>query len=167
MAIAVDRKRALRDPERTRPLIQTLTVGPIVPPAGSASFGERVLSTSSRGIRLSIKSTQLNQASRHRIFTLTDTSMSFCLRDARPSRVPTRLEAALARLDRSVRKSVRHNEAMESMFTEWQSRWATRRDDIVRRLEAIDSQLNVWRPAGETTPRFAVVRAVEEGCLAQ
>jgi hypothetical protein len=93
--------------------------------------------------------------------------MAFCLRDERPSRVPTRLEAALARLDRNLRKSVRHNEALESMFTEWQSRWATRRDDIVRRLEAIDSQLNVWRPSGETTPRFAVVGAVEEGCLAQ
>jgi hypothetical protein len=93
--------------------------------------------------------------------------MAFCLRDERPSRVPTRLEAALARLDRNLRKSVRHSEALESMFTEWQSRWATRRDDIVRRLEAIDSQLNVWRPSSETTPRFAVVSAVEEGCLAQ
>ena len=51
--------------------------------------------------------------------------MAFCLRDERPSRVPTRLEAALARLDRNLRKSVRHNEALESMFTEWQSRWAT------------------------------------------
>jgi hypothetical protein len=93
--------------------------------------------------------------------------MPFCLRDERPSRIPSRLEAALARLDRNVRKSVRHNEAMESMFTEWQSRWATRRDDIVRRLEAIDSQLNVWRPSSETTPRFAVVSAVEEGGLVQ
>ncbi len=47
------------------------------------------------------------------------------------------------------------------MFAQWQSRWANRRDDIVRRLEAIDSQLDVWRPSDET-PRLAVVSASEE-----
>ncbi len=48
------------------------------------------------------------------------------------------------------------------MFTQWQSRWASRRDDIVRRLEAIDSQLDVWRPSSDTTPRLAVVSVSEE-----
>jgi hypothetical protein len=82
--------------------------------------------------------------------------------DDRSSRVPTRLETALARLNRTLRNSARHGEAMESMFAQWQNRWANRRDDIVRRLEAIDSQLDVWRPSSETAPRLAVVSASEE-----
>jgi hypothetical protein len=48
------------------------------------------------------------------------------------------------------------------MFAEWQGRWASRRDDIVRRLEAIDSQLDVWQPSHVGTPRLAVVDASEE-----
>jgi hypothetical protein len=48
------------------------------------------------------------------------------------------------------------------MFTEWQSRWASRRDDIVRRLEAIDSQLDVWQPSNVETPRLAVVGESDE-----
>jgi len=48
------------------------------------------------------------------------------------------------------------------MFAEWQGRWASRRDDIVRRLEAIDSQLDVWQPSHVATPRLAVVNASEE-----
>jgi hypothetical protein len=49
------------------------------------------------------------------------------------------------------------------MFTEWQNRWASRREDIVRRLEAIDSQLDVWQPTNVGTPRLAVVEESEEG----
>lgn len=88
--------------------------------------------------------------------------MPFCPCDDRPSRVPTRLETALARLNRALRNGARQGEAMESMFAQWQSRWSSRRDDIVRRLEAIDSQLDVWQPASDATPRFAVVSASEE-----
>lgn len=51
---------------------------------------------------------------------------------------------------------------MESMYSQWQNRWAGRREDIVRRLEAIDSQLDVWQPSDETTPRLAVVGASED-----
>jgi hypothetical protein len=48
------------------------------------------------------------------------------------------------------------------MYSQWQNRLANRHDDIVRRLEAIDSQLDVWQPPSETTPRFAVVGTSEE-----
>jgi hypothetical protein len=51
---------------------------------------------------------------------------------------------------------------MDSMFAQWQNRWASRREDLVRRLEAIDSQLDIWQPSDEETPRFAVVGASEE-----
>jgi hypothetical protein len=90
--------------------------------------------------------------------------MPFCACDEQPSRVPTRFEAALARIERNLRTNARHGEAMDSMFTQWQSRWSNRRDDIIRRLEAIDSQLNVWRPSVDSTPRFAVVSPMEETC---
>ena len=48
------------------------------------------------------------------------------------------------------------------MFLQWQNRWASRHDDIVCRLEAIDSQLNGWKSEGEETPRLAVVGTPEE-----
>ena len=49
------------------------------------------------------------------------------------------------------------------MYSQWQNRCAGRRDDIVRRLEAIDSQLDVWQPAEDSTPRLALVGTAEEG----
>jgi hypothetical protein len=51
---------------------------------------------------------------------------------------------------------------MDSMYSQWQNRCAGRREDIVRRLEAIDSQLDVWQPSDETTPRLAVVGVSED-----
>ena len=52
---------------------------------------------------------------------------------------------------------------MESMFSQWQNRWSGRRDDIVRRLEAIDSQLDVWQSTRDASPRFSVVGAADDG----
>jgi len=86
--------------------------------------------------------------------------MTFCDEQTPQSR--TRLESALLRLESRLRSSSRRGKAMESMYSQWQNRWASRRDDIVRRLEAIDSQLDVWQPSNETTPRLAVVGASEE-----
>lgn len=74
----------------------------------------------------------------------------------------TRLESALIRLESRLRSSTRRGKAMESMYSQWQNRCASRRDDIVRRLEAIDSQMEVWQPAESATPRLAVIGAAEE-----
>jgi len=88
--------------------------------------------------------------------------MPFCQCDDRPTRLRTRLETSLVRLHHTLRNRARHGEALDSMFTEWQSRWASRRDDIVQRLEAIDSQLDMWQPSNVGTPRLAVVGESEE-----
>jgi hypothetical protein len=88
--------------------------------------------------------------------------MSRCPCDEKTSRIRTRLETALVRLNGSLRTTAQRGEAMDSMFNQWQNRWSSRREDIVRRLEAIDSQLDVWKPSGNATPRFAVVSAAEE-----
>ncbi len=86
--------------------------------------------------------------------------MTLC--DEQTPRNRTRLESALIRLESRLRSSARRGKAMESMYSEWQSHCANRRDDIVRRLEAIDTQLDVWQPASEATPRLAVVGSSEE-----
>lgn len=91
-------------------------------------------------------------------------SLSAC--EGRTFRIRTRLETALARLNGSLRASARRGEEMESMFTQWQNRWAGHRDDLVRRLEAIDSQLDVWQPSSRPTRRFGLVGAPEETCTA-
>ena len=86
--------------------------------------------------------------------------MTLC--DERTPRSRTRLESALIRLESRLRSSSRRGKAMESMYSQWQNRLANRHDDIVRRLEAIDSQLDVWQPPSEMTPRLAVVGTAEE-----
>jgi hypothetical protein len=86
--------------------------------------------------------------------------MTLC--DEQTPRSRTRLESALIRLEGRLRSSARRGKAMESMYSQWQDRCANRRDDIVRRLEAIDTQLEVWQPSSEATPRLAVVGASEE-----
>ena len=88
--------------------------------------------------------------------------MPRCQCDDRPVRLRTRLETSLVRLHHALRNRARHDEALDSMFTEWQCRWASRRDDIVRRLEAIDSQLDVWQPSSVGSPRLAVIGESEE-----
>jgi hypothetical protein len=86
--------------------------------------------------------------------------MPLCDEQTPPRR--TRLESALLRLESRLRSSTRRGKAMESMYSQWQDRCAGRRDDIVRRLEAIDSQLDIWQPADQSTPRLALIGASEE-----
>jgi hypothetical protein len=89
--------------------------------------------------------------------------MTLC--DEQTPRSRTRLESALIRLESRLRSSARRGKAMESMYSQWQNRCANHRDDIVRRLEAIDTQLDVWQPAGEAPPRLAVVGSSDEAAM--
>jgi len=89
--------------------------------------------------------------------------MPFCPCDDRPSRARTRLETSLLQLDRALRENARAGDAVDSMFLEWQSRWANRRGEIVRRLEAIDSQLDGFASSNPAALRLAVVGVAEEG----
>jgi hypothetical protein len=77
--------------------------------------------------------------------------------DARPSRIRTRLEASLIRLQAALRRGIQREATDESLYAEWQNRWAGRREELARRLTAIDSQLDSWAPNGPDAPHLAVI----------
>ncbi len=82
--------------------------------------------------------------------------------DARPSRIRTRLEASLIRLQAALRRGIQREKTDETLYAEWQTRWAGRRDELSRRLTAIDSQLNSWAPNERIAPRLAVIDEMDE-----
>jgi hypothetical protein len=82
--------------------------------------------------------------------------------DARPSRLRTRLEASLIRLQAAQRRGIQRETTDESLYAEWQDRWAGRREELARRLTAIDSQLDSWAPKGLDSPRLAVITETNE-----
>jgi hypothetical protein len=82
--------------------------------------------------------------------------------DARPTRIRTRLEASLIRLQDTLRRGIQREATDESLYAEWQDRWAGRRDELARRLTAIDSQLDSWAPKGLDSPRLAVITESNE-----
>ena len=83
--------------------------------------------------------------------------------DARPSRIRTRLEASLIRLEAALRRGVQREETADTLYAEWQNRWAGRRDELARRLTAIDSQLDSWAP--QEGPQLSVVSDTDEASL--
>ncbi len=82
-----------------------------------------------------------------------------------PCRSRPRLEASLLRLHRDVFNNVERNLAMDSMFAEWHGRWSGRREELIRRLEAIDTQLEGWLPPDESSLRLAVVGTMDDPAL--
>ena len=82
--------------------------------------------------------------------------------DARPNRIRTRLEASLIRLQAALRKGIQREENDETLYTQWQHRWEGRRDELSRRLSAIDNQLDSWAPKAPAAPRLAVIVEADE-----
>jgi len=82
--------------------------------------------------------------------------------DARPTRLRTRLEVSLIRLQAALRRGIQREATDESLYAEWQDRWAGRRDELARRLTAIDSQLDSWAPNRLDSPRLAVITEANE-----
>ncbi|HEV8071461.1 MAG TPA: hypothetical protein VGP76_27345 [Planctomycetaceae bacterium] len=82
--------------------------------------------------------------------------------DARPTRLRTRLEASLIRLQAALRRGTQREATDESLYAEWHDRWAGRREELARRLTAIDSQLDSWAPKGLDSPRLAVITEASE-----
>jgi hypothetical protein len=82
--------------------------------------------------------------------------------DARPSRIRTRLEASLIRLQAALHRDIQREAIDETLYAQWQSRWAGRREELARRLAAIDSQLDSWAPKGLDAPRLAVIAEADE-----
>ena len=83
--------------------------------------------------------------------------MPSCPCDEQSPQNRTRVEASLLKLYRAVERKPGHDETVDSLFAQWQNRWASQRNEIVRRLEAIDSQLDGLYEPTESTPRFAVI----------
>jgi hypothetical protein len=82
--------------------------------------------------------------------------------DARPTRIRTRLEASLIRLQAALRKGIQREENDETLYMQWQHRWEGRRDELARRLTAIDSQLDDWAPKALSAPRLSVIAETDE-----
>ena len=85
--------------------------------------------------------------------------------DARPTRLRTRLEDSLIRLQTVLRRGIQREADDETLYAQWQSRWAGRREELSRRLTAIDSQLESWAPESRSTPRLAVLGDCEETAM--
>jgi hypothetical protein len=83
-------------------------------------------------------------------------------RDDRRAQFRSRFEASLLRLERHSTADACPIEMGDSTYAQWQSRWANRRNEIVRRLEAIDSQLATLIPDNSPLPRLSVVGRVDE-----
>ena len=82
--------------------------------------------------------------------------------DARPTRIRTRLEASLIRLQTALRRGIQREATDESLYAEWQNRLAGRREELAQRLTAIDSQLDSWAPTAIDAPRLAVISEMDE-----
>lgn len=85
--------------------------------------------------------------------------------EPRTSRLRTRLEVSLIRLQAAVCRGVGREDTTETLYDQWQNRWAGRRDELSRRLSAIDSQLDSWAQKGSDTPRLAVLDEEDEMVL--
>lgn len=85
--------------------------------------------------------------------------MPCCPRDDRPIEARSRLEMSLIRLNRALSESAKKGEVMDSLFSEWQNRLASHRDELAQRLEAIDAQLDGL--GNGAPPRLAIVGAEE------
>ena len=85
--------------------------------------------------------------------------------DARSSRIRTRLEASLIRLQAALRRGVQREATDEALYTEWQKRWAGRREQLSQRLTAIDDQLESWSAGAPNAPRLAVIEEHEDAAF--
>lgn len=85
--------------------------------------------------------------------------------EPRTSRLRTRLEVSLLRLQAAVRRGIGREETSETLYDQWQNRWAGRRDELARRLSAIDSQLDSWAQKSSDAPRLAVLGDEDEMVL--
>ena len=82
--------------------------------------------------------------------------------DARPSRLRTRLESSLIRLQSVLRRGIQRETTNDTLYAQWQSRWEGRREELARRLSAIDSQLDSWTAPATAAPRLAVIAENED-----
>ena len=85
--------------------------------------------------------------------------------EPKTSRLRTRFEVSLIRLQAAVRHGIGREDTSETLYDQWQNRWAGRRDELARRLSAIDSQLDSSEQKCSDAPRLAVLGDEDEMVL--
>jgi hypothetical protein len=69
---------------------------------------------------------------------------------------------ALIRIHQTIERTRHHEAHVENLFHSWQSKWGRRREQIMTRLEHIESQLNQLTQTPEPTPSLSVVHDTTE-----
>ena len=68
----------------------------------------------------------------------------------------SRLGLSLLRLHQKLEKSRGEEASVETLLNSWQKRWSTRRDEIARRLETIERQLEQMGRPSEPEPHLSL-----------
>lgn len=71
----------------------------------------------------------------------------------------SRLGASLVRLEQNLDETRTAETAAEDQFHQWQDKWSLRRDQISRRLELLDRQLENLVQNQESRPQLSLVAA--------
>ncbi len=75
-------------------------------------------------------------------------------------RVPkSRIAESLLRLNQNLDQSRTNEQIAESQFHQWQERWSSRKEQISRRLELIDRQLESLVKMHQLRPQLSLVAA--------
>ena len=85
--------------------------------------------------------------------------MPFCEHGATEVRRPhkSRLGESLLRLQENLDQSRTTEQVVEEQFHQWQERWSDRKEQISRRLELIDRQLDSLVQSRQSRPQLSVV----------
>src|SRR5580704_3184325 len=88
--------------------------------------------------------------------------MPYCDHNATDIQKPqkSRLGESLLRLHQNLDQARTAEEAAEDQFREWQERWSDRKEQISRRLEVIDQQLENLVKLHQHRPQLSVVTAL-------
>ncbi len=78
--------------------------------------------------------------------------------------VKSRLGRSLLRLHRSLEENREQQDRVDSVFTLWQSKWTSHREQITRRLALIEAQLaKMGTPAEQQPPQLAIIGVPTDG----
>ena len=69
---------------------------------------------------------------------------------------------SLMRIHKGLEQTQHQEEQVENLFRSWQEKWSTRREQISRRLELIEAQLDSLARKQDHSPRLSIVRAPYE-----
>ena len=69
----------------------------------------------------------------------------------------SRLGLSLLRLHHTLEKRRGEEASVETLLNSWQKRWSTRRDEIARRLETIEQQLEQMGRPSEPEPHLSLM----------